>query len=270
MKVKVLETQISHVTDALQWLDGATRHMESKARPINELFDVEITNTTTETARLKIIRKPGAVVFHRPDRGESFPKSPGGNPITTDAQRRAPEITPFRVEAVVHHPREKYNPRRVSLEIGSGQGHGIWLYPALHSQTASSRAVYGSLRFDDLSPARWALVQLEVEYAPNKRVTFHAQADANGDFDLSLQGLPPLAKGVDHFKASLSISASRLDATEIPNPDAFTNREIAQSRDEEENEYDFEHKLEFELNPNRRTRLSTTGSALLFIKQDDD
>lgn len=268
--VKVLETQLSHVIDALHWLDGGTRHMESKAQPINELFDLEITHITAETGRLKMIGKPGAVVFHRPDLGKSFPANPGESPITTEAQRSRPEITPFTLKAVVRHPQAKYNPRQISLDIGNGDGHGIWLYPALHRLAASRRAVFGSLRFDDQSPARWALLALDVEYAPGKSVTLHAQADSNGDFELPLLGLPPMAKGVEHFKATLAISANMLNETEIPDPDNFTRRDIAKSRDAEEDEYDFENELELALHPNQRTRLSTAGSALLFIKQDDD
>ncbi|HGX93133.1 MAG TPA: hypothetical protein ENK35_07440 [Candidatus Tenderia sp.] len=270
MTVKVLETQLSHIIDALHWLDGSTRHMESKAQPINELLDVEITHITAETGRLKMIRKPGTIVFHRPDLGRSFPTHPDDSPITTEAQRKRPEIAPFTLKAVIRHPQARYNPRQVNLDIGSGKGHSVWLYPALHHLATSHRAVFGSLRFDDQSPARWALLVLDVEYAPGKSVTFHAQADANGDFELPLQGLPPMAKGVDHFKATLAINAGMLDETEIPDPDNFTLRDIAKSRDAEKGEYDFEDELELALNPNQRTRLSTAGSALLFIKQDDD
>lgn len=269
MVIKVFESQVTHTTDALHWMDAGTRHMNDKANRINELFNIEITNITTQTARLKSIQKPGTLVFHRPDQGLSFPQAPGDSAITTEEQRSAPSQVPFSLNAIIRHPTGRYNPRSVSLEIGNGEGHSVWIYPALHSHSRSRRALFGSLKFTDQSPARWALLTLTVEYAPpDKTITLYAQADAHGDFELPLLGLPPLAKGITHFGASLSVTASTLGEHDIPNPDTFSTMKMAESWDDDE--FDFENALEFELHPDQRTRLSTAGSALLFITQDDD
>ena len=264
MTIKVFESQVTHITDALYWLDGSTRHMNDKASGIHESFNVEITNINTQTARLKVIQKSGAIVLHRPDQGVSFPQT------TNETQRSRPEQTPVTLNAIISHPAGTYNPRRVNIDIGSGEGHSVWMYPALHSRSRHRRALFGSLRFEDQSPARWSLLELSVEYAPDKTITLYTQADAHGDFELPLVGLPPLAKGITHFDASLIIKASPLGEQDIPDPDTFSPMKIAESWDEDDEEFDFENELEFELHPDQRTRLSTAGSALLFITQDDD
>lgn len=275
MTIEVFESQVSHISDAIRWRDGGSRHMGDTAGEIADRFELEITNINNQTGKLRMIQKAGAVVLYRPDSGRAFPENPGESANTTQEQRSRPDETPYDLSAVIRHPSGHYNPRAVTLSLGSGDGHDVWLYPALHRIKTGRRALFGSLSHEDGSPVRWALLQLTVEYAPpDKTITFYAQADINGDFELSLIGLPPKAKEISTYPATLVVQAADLGPTDIPDPDAFVAMDIAEQveEDEGEMEYEYEDELEFDLNPDQRTRLVTSGSdpERLVIRQHQD
>lgn len=275
MKIEVFESQVSHVSDALRWRDGGSRHLGDAASGISDIFEVIVTDIDNTTGRLRMIHKPGTVVLDRPDEGKAFPENPGEPSQTTEEQRSRPDEPPYDLSAVIRHPSGRYNPRAITLSLGSGEGHDVWLYPALCQLKTGRRALFGSLVHTDGSPARWALMQLTVEYAPpNKTITFYAQADINGDFELPLTGLPPKAKEIDTHPATLVILAAPLSADEIPDPDTFDAMDIAASQTVEEGEIEYQYgaELSFALNPDQRTRLVTSGSdpERLVIRQHED
>jgi hypothetical protein len=91
---------------------------------------------------------------------------------------------------------------------------------------------------------------------------------------LPLLGLPPKAKEIDSYPATLSIQATELSADAVPDPDSFSAMDIAEEMEEDEGEieYDCEDEVEFDLNPDQRPRLVTAGSdpERLVIRQHED
>ena len=95
---------------------------------------------------------------------------------------------------------------------------------------------------------------------------------------MPLLGLPPKAKEIDSYPATLSIQATELSADAVSDPDSFSAMDIAEEMEEDEGEIeydyedDYEDELEFDLNPDQRTRLVTAGSdpERLVIRQHED
>ena len=91
---------------------------------------------------------------------------------------------------------------------------------------------------------------------------------------MPLLGLPPKAKEIDSYPATLSIQATELSADAVSDPDSFSAMDIAEEMEEDEGEieYDYEDELEFDFNPDQRTRLVTAGSdpERLVIRQHED
>lgn len=261
MKINVFESQIDHISDAIFWIDGGSRHMGiEKASPISGDITMQV---ITAPPRLKIIHKKNAIVLKRAGNESTVTGLP------TLEERTKPDESDYIFSASVKHSNDLYNPRLIQLTLGSGNGQNVWLYPSISKQTFSRKTIFGNLSFDDDTPARWAILELTVEFSPEKSVTLYSQSDKNGDFDLPLIGLPTRPKSIVTYEATLRIKANKLSESALPDPDEFDAMEIGKELDEED-EIEYEDELSFDLNPDQRTRIVTDGADHLYIKLETE
>jgi len=222
--VRVGETLVLHAADLLRWRDGT-----SAADP-------------TDSAAMRLLERPVTLAFDDPPPDLAWLHKPGRTALwrrptrdivhglATDADRQRPAAAPFALAGVVTDTRGAFLPRRFQLDIGAGEGHDLILYPSpAGTRFGSGGGLTGSLRFDLLAAhlpdpnaepapepslrdarraAAWALVEVAVTVGDGDLRRFRAQANAFGDFRLSLWRLPPLPAGTSAYPAELSVRAA--------------------------------------------------------------
>lgn len=224
-RVRVAETLVLHGSDLLRWRDGASAADAAPAamtlldRPVALVLD-------DPPPDLRWLHKPGrTALWRRPTRD----MTPG---LADAAVLARPDLPRFRLAGTVIDPTGGYLPRRFDVELGAGRGLDLLLFPSpAGTRFGGGGGLSGTLRFDLDSddppavrtrPAAFALVEISVSVGDNDTRRFRAQADANGDFRLSLWRLRPLPDGTDAFPAQLSVRAApeRTDAAPL-DPDAL-------------------------------------------------
>ena len=218
--VLVKETPVLHGSDVIRWLDGTSAadldpaHMAIVDRPLAVTF-------TVRPPDLEWLHKPGRTALWRKPMVEII----GG--AASDAERARPALPLFQVAGRASDPSGAWHPRRFDLSLGDGVGHALVLYPTPQAtRIASGGGLVGSLRFDGGEdpaiagrPAAWALIEVAVTVRPTDERRFRAQADARGDFRLSLWCLPPLPEGTASYAASLTVRADpTADPDTSPDP----------------------------------------------------
>ncbi|QTF94243.1 hypothetical protein [Halomonas sp. BM-2019] len=205
----VFETVILHASDVLYWLDGTTAENASDMERVPGAIELEV---STAPSDLKLRHTPGRTAMWR-RMGASIV---AGEASVEELARPAPD--PFAFVADVFDPRGRYNPRRLNLTAGSGEGHACVLYPS-PSGTRLGRGggVFGTLLFaDDGRPVAWAVLTLTVTTALNVSLRFRAQADKRGDFMIPLNRLPALPESIEDYTAQLELSASASADADAP------------------------------------------------------
>ena len=197
--VKVLETNVLHSSDVIYWLDGSTAEAQASMLRINVPLDLQF---TTRPGDLKMVNGVGKTALLRRPTTEII------NGIATPAQREKPAEVAYPVAGVVSDPGGRFIPRSFSISAGNANGHALVLYPSpLGVRFSPAGGLIGSVRFDGGNNATWALLTLTVTTALGGTLIFRGQANGSGDFLLPLNRLPPLPEGIEHYVATLEISA---------------------------------------------------------------
>lgn len=266
MQVQVFETNINHASDIVHWLDATTGNSGSEAdmKLITRVMKVELSRDETflnsKPDDLQLIHKPGAMCLVLRDnrlevKGES-----------NESHRTRPEPSTYPLKGIVYDSDDKYNPRVFELTLGLGNGHTISLYPSPQgTRLGMGGGVIGNIRFDNDTPAAWALVELEVEVAPSTDINFVAQADANGDFILSMSRLPPLPENEDDYEAKLTIYAT----TGVTKDTPVVPTGQAQMDIEELDENEYEDELEINVVPGTIHNLKSFNRGYLAVRTSD-
>ena len=222
MSVRVLETQVLHAGDVVYWLHGGTGGGDTTR--------MQRLRTTLQVALEDVPRD--AVVVH--GRGRMAVSRRRDAQIVagraSEAQRARGTLDSFTVSGVVSDPDGRFNPRAFSLPLGGhGDGHGLAVYPSPHgSRLTATGGLLGMTRWDDGTPAPWALLSLVVTTAPSTTLRFHAQSDAAGSFVLALDRLPPLPESVTEYSASLTAGAEgAASAQAAVDPDTLSAVDIS-------------------------------------------
>lgn len=226
MSVRVLETQVLHAGDVVYWLNGATGGGDpGRMQRLRTTLTVALDQAPRDAivvhgrGRMAVSRRRDAVIVD----GEA-----------SLAQRQRGTLPVFTVSGVASAPDGRFNPRTFSLSLGgSGDGHGLAVYPSpLGSRLTATGGLVGMTRWDDGTPAPWAVLSLTVTTAPSTTMLFHAQSDAGGSFVLALDRLPPLPESVTEYAASLSATADNTaSAAGAVDPDALPGADLAATTD---------------------------------------
>lgn len=207
--VRVVETNLLHASDVIYWLDG------SSADSLAAMSRIEIPLQVTFTEKPKAIQhlhSLGKTAFWQ------TPDQPMHQGATTDAQRARPAQAAFDVAGTVADARQFFNPAAFEITLGSGNGHGVVLYPSpLGVKAGAGGVIQGRvLKAVDSEPLIWGLLSLEVTVGLNETVTFVGQTDAKGDFRIALKRLPPLPLNTTEYNAILRISGDMAASASAP------------------------------------------------------
>lgn len=207
--VNVLETNILHASDVIYWLDGSSA--ENAADMLRLMTPLQVRLSTRPTD-LQVVNGTGKTAFLR------RPTQPMVAGVAGAADKQFPVTATYPIAGVVADDAGRFVPRRFSIDAGNGVGHGVVVYPSpLGTRFGTAGGLIGTLRFDGSGlPVPWALLTLTVTIAVATTMTFRTQADAKGDFMLSVQRLPPLPEGIDHYDAELSIAALETATADTP------------------------------------------------------
>jgi hypothetical protein len=227
--VLVKETPVLHGGDVIRWLDGTSAadldpvNMAPLDRPLAVAF-------STRPLDLEWIHKRGRTALWRKPTADVL----GGE--ASEAQRARPVLPLFRVAGSASDPSGAWHPRAFDLTLGDGAGRALVLYPTPQAtRLGSGGGLFGSLRFDGGEaptlagrPVAWALIEVAVTLSPADLRRFRAQADARGEFRLSLWRLPPLPEGTPSYPASLTLRAEpAADPLVSPDPDGLPATRVA-------------------------------------------
>ncbi len=260
MKAKVMESVILHASDAIYWVDGSGLTPTRPRQPVPQRLSLTLDKPPSN---LKLVEKAGAVLLWRNQ----------GNVVAgkaTDAQKkREPENT-YPIKGQITDPSQVFNPRSFELTAGNAVGREVLVYRSpFGTRTRKQGFLFGTLIYQDLvdqnqvnKPASWALLELSVTVITQpqvKKQTFQAQADGNGDFVLSLGGLPFIKKDATNktYSAILKIKGAH-DASdaEFFDPDKLEAFKI--KADDSEN---FSTELALELTPDSILRITSKSAS---------
>ncbi len=258
-RVEVLETHLLHVADQIFWLDGASHSepalMRRLQRPV--LLDIQ-----QAPADLQFLHKAGrSACWRRPATDAIVAGS------ADQAQRSRPAMPPFHVSGQVRDSAGAYNPRRLSLSLGSGDGHAVVLYPSPAGvRWPRGGGLYGNLSLAASGAALpWALLELEVDLPGGGSLLFRAQADAHGDFSLPLNRLPPLPESISQYDAQLRCRAAlAAQAGAVEDPEEFVAVELAALE-----EAGFAQDIPVSLRPGELRRVNSFNSDHLAVQAVD-
>lgn len=220
MNAQILETLILPASDAIHFRDGSG--LVSKGLPPLPRENLAI-RWDSLPADVKLIRKPSMVALWRNQGRITKGKA------STEQKERVAESS-YVVGGAIHDPTRTFNPRLFAVSAGNAAGHALPLYRSpFGTRTGKWGFLHGNLIFADLDarPASWALLTLTVTIPvqPQARtLTFQAQADINGDFILSLSGLPFIKKDAPYefHTATLKVNAAHAaSGADIHDPDTL-------------------------------------------------
>jgi len=220
--MNVSETVIHHASDWIDWID-ASGSLTSRPR-VNNPLQLVFSKSPTD---LTVISQKGRTRLWRGAQ-EALHLSVNGR--ASDAQLAYPATPTFILAGEVRDQQRRYNPRKFSITAGNAAGHSIELFRSpMGTRFASAGGLRGNVRFQDNSPASWAILSIEVTPLVGSKLKFRAQADLHGDFVLAMDRLPALAKDVAHKQYTAKLTALALKAAsgqEITDPDTFASAQI--------------------------------------------
>ena len=208
-QIRVLETAVLHSSDVAYWLDGSSAENAVDMARVPLALTLELSSRPSD---LTLVNSIGKTAFLR------RPTNPIINGEATENDKKMPVTATFPIAGTVSDPAGRFIPRRFSFNAGNAAGHSIVLFPTpLGTKFGKGGGLIGTLRFSNNSaPVPWALLTLAVTTAIGTTLTFKGQANGQGDFNLSMNRLPPLPEGIDHYDAQLSISALAIANADIP------------------------------------------------------
>lgn len=221
-QVKVMETNILHASDVIYWLDGSSGETLAEMLRIPDVLDLQLTQRPRD---LKVVHGAGKTALLRRPTNEIIAG------VASDSDKQMPAEPAYPVSGVISDKAGRYIPRRFSISAGNAAGHALVAYPSpLGTRLGPAGGLIGTLRFSTTGdPVPWGLISLNVTTAIGTTLTFRCQATGRGDFILSLQRLPPLPEGVDHYTAELTVHALTTAREETPiDPAALTVMNVGQ------------------------------------------
>lgn len=198
--VRVLETNVLHLSAMVHWLDGATAERESEMLSLDHAITLTLTERPSD---VRVLHGRGKTAFWR------RPSLPIVDGVANDADRTRPAQTGFGIAGTASDPSERYNPRRFELAVGDEPMHTVVLYPAVSAiKLGGAGGLFGSLRWAGTgAQASWALLTLTVSLTAGAELVLRAQADGRGEFILPFTRLPALPEGVDDYAGWLHARA---------------------------------------------------------------
>lgn len=204
--MKVMESVILHASDAIYWVDGSGLTPAKPRLPLQQRLFLELDKPPSN---LKLVEKLGVTLLWRNQGSVVAGKA-------TAAQKKRKTETTYPIKGRITDPSRVFNPRSFELMAGNATGREILLYRSpFGTKTRKQGFLFGNLVYQDLmnKPASWALLELSVTVITQpqiKKQIFQAQADSNGDFVLSLGGLPFIKKDATNktYPATLTIKGA--------------------------------------------------------------
>jgi hypothetical protein len=108
----------------------------------------------------------------------------------------------------------------------------IALFPTVNSTTMTrSGGCRLQAKFEaDESPAIWAIVTITITIPGSGSQEYRGQCDQQGEVAIAFNRLPPLAEGVTHYNASLTIKAiENPDKQQAIHPETLVNMELRET-----------------------------------------
>lgn len=261
MNLHVSQTAIHHASDIVYWLDASTGKTGSltEMQRINYMLSVTLTEVPQD---LRYLHKVGAMVLWR------YGTTLEVYDLSSEIERTRPVASNYTLAGVVSDIRGNYNPRSFSLIVGAGEGKSVELYPSPKgTRIGMGGGIVGNIRFANSGePGAWAMVNLQVEIAPSTDLVFVAQADANGDFRLSMSRLPPLPENEDDYSAKLSIKAKTTASGNIPMEPSGQDVMVIESQNEVGT---FEDEIELKVKPGEILNIKSFERAFLAVRPTD-
>lgn len=222
------ETLIIHGGDLVEWREASGYIGKSQSRITPERLQIEFSKAPKA---LRVYHKThGTLLWHKNSAGPS-------KVITTEvaeADLIAEVANTYEIEGSVSDPSGHYLPRTFAFTLGNTSEHAIKLYQSpLASRFTQAGGIYGSVAFDNKIIAAWALITLTVTPSLGPALTFVAQADAHGEFNLPLDRLPALTKDAPatKYNAKLEVKASAAAKPETPlDPEKLTAIKVAKGK----------------------------------------
>jgi hypothetical protein len=184
---------------------------------------------------------------------------------TTDTERARPAQAPFNVVGTVYDPRRIFNPVVFDLTLGSGNGHGVVLYPSPFGvNNCAGGLIQGCvLKATNNEPLVWGLLTLTVTLGMGETITFVGQTDAKGDFRIALKRLPPLPLNTTEYNATLSISGDMAaTAVDPANTADFVALDIESTTEADE----FSQEVALTLRPGLQQRINSINKLFIAVQ----
>lgn len=212
----VFEHLILPARNRVDWLDGSSGNDGAERSRVNETLDLQIdpaadTDANPRPREVVIRNGRGGFVFWHDGRGRIAP-----GPERPDAAAFAQGAYPaMDIHGSVTDPSGRFLPRRFALAVDAVPSP-VPVPPAQRLTVAVYRSpastlfgrgggLYGQLCWDGDRPASWARIQLSV--GGEVPWVYDAQADARGEFRISLFRLPAQVELVPLPRATLRVFA---------------------------------------------------------------
>jgi hypothetical protein len=251
-RVEVLETNILHASDVIYWLDGSTAEEIVHMRRLDFLLDLNISALPRDA---RLINRPGMTAILRKPELDIVPG------IASEVDKLRPDFAVYAVSGEARDHSRRFNPVRFDLELGTGTGEALVLYPSpLGTRASPGGMLFGRLLLDGgLLPLPWAMLELEVSLTEELSQLYRAQCDAHGDFAIALNRLPPLSEGIVSYAAVLRVSANTENSSDsAPDFSTYSGVEL-QAADSDE----FNNEFVLAITPGQRTRVNSSSKNYL-------
>jgi hypothetical protein len=216
------ETLILPATAVIRWCDASSAESESDMLSVSQSIPL---NISLNPSKLSLEHKVGQTIVWN-DRNSKCV-----NGLPTDADIAKPSHPPYALEGEVC-PSAQYLPRLFSASLAMSDMLTIVLYPTvLSSRMSRSGGCRLQAKFDaDESPAVWAIVTITITIPGSGSQEYRGQCDQQGEVAIAFNRLPPLAEGVTHYSASLTIKAIENPDKQQPiHPETLVNMEVRET-----------------------------------------
>lgn len=241
--LNVLETVVRHASDSLDLVEGnglvesratviggATPTVVTTPGAVASLTQIPDFDLTVQPRDLTVVPRPGRLILWRTLPHELRVVVDGR---ASDADLARPAEPAFRVAGRLIFPSGRYNPRLFNILAGAAAGHTLQVFHAPAAVFGDGAGLVStSIRFEDGSPASWAVVTAQVtlptaDPAHTADRTYRGQADRRGELRLALTGLPAPTRAMVEADAldrvlTLTVTADLASSgTEAADPDTF-------------------------------------------------
>lgn len=252
----IVETLVLHASDFIEWADASGPQGLAR-RPVSaQTLDIRLSQAPSD---LELIHKPSGTALWRRE-PEGLRRVIAGEVAPADV---VPPVEPlFPIAGQVSDPAGHFLPRRFAFNAGQRAGHRVRLFrSALGTRFGSAGGLFGRTTLDNGAPLAWALLTLRVTPPLADPLDFLAQADAHGEFRLSLERLPALTKDAPAgtYPGVLKVRA----AAEGSNPDTLPEVRV---RGTGNAATAFKTELKVDIAPGRVATLASPGRDALVLR----